>query len=894
MAKLFLFDGTALAYRAYYALDRSLATSSGIPTNATYGVTRMMIKFVKEHVRKGKDYAAVAFDKKAATFRHKLLETYKAQRPKTPDLLVQQLPYIKQLIEALGLKVIEQEGYEADDIIATLAKRGEQVFEEVYVITGDKDMLQIVNDKIKVWRIVKGITDLELYDRAKVKERYGVYPEQIPDYLALVGDDIDNIPGVAGVGEKTAVQILEKYQNIEEIYNNINSLPLKVRKILIDQREIAMLSKKLSRLVTDVPISVDWEELRYNGEDRDKLLKLLKELEFASIMRELQIYESQQATDYKIVRSEKDFEELVKLLRESPSFALDLETSSLDPFECQIVGVSISFNPGSAYYVPLHHKNTNNLDEERVLTELKKILEDRSSRVVGQNLKFDYKVLKVKGIDPVDPHFDTMIAAYLLEPNEKRFNLEDLALKFLGYKMTSYEELVSAYSSPLFGFNFGDVPVEKAASYSCEDADVAYKLYKILSVKLHEQELENVFYKLEMPLINVLADMELNGVYVDIEYLKELSRIYGEKLDELAQKIYEIAGEPFNINSPKQVSRILFEKLKIKPKSKTAKTGDYSTRIEVLEELADEHEIVPLILEYRKYQKLKSTYVDSLPKMVNPKTGRIHTTFHQTGTATGRLSSSDPNLQNLPTKTEEGKEIRKAIVPQNKDWWIVSADYSQIELRILAHFSGDENLLKAFEEGRDVHALTASKIYGVKLEEVTPEMRRVGKMVNFSIIYGVTPYGLSVRLRIPVKEAERMIVSYFVLYPKVREYIQRVVNEAKEKGYVRTLFGRKRDIPQLMARDRNIQAEGERIAINTPIQGTAADIMKLAMIEIHREMKKRGMRSKMIVQVHDELVFEVPDEEKEALVELVKDKMANVVKLSVPLEVDVTVGKSWS
>ncbi|PLV60271.1 DNA polymerase I [Thermotoga sp. KOL6] len=893
MARLFLFDGTALAYRAYYALDKSLSTSTGIPTNATYGVARMIVKFIKDHIIIDKDYAAVAFDKRAATFRHKLLETYKAQRPKTPDLLVQQLPYIKKLIEAFGFKVLEMEGYEADDIIATLAVKGLSFFDEIFIITGDKDMLQLVNEKIKVWRIVKGISDLELYDAKRVKEKYGVEPRQIPDFLALVGDDIDNIPGVPGVGEKTATQLLEKYKNLEDIFEHIRELPNKVAKAILRNRETAVLSKKLTTLETNVPIDLDWEELRYKGFNREKLLSVLKELEFASIMRELNLYEESEPKGYEIVKDSGMFENLVKKLKEAPSFALDLETSSLDPFNCEIVGISLSFKVKTGYYIPLHHKNATNLDEKKVLNVLKEILEDPSSKIVGQNLKFDYKVLMVKGIDPVPPHFDTMVAAHLLEPNEKKFNLEDLALKFLGYRMTSYQELMS-FSSPLFGFSFADVPLEKAANYSCEDADIAYRLYKVFSVKLHEADLENVFYKIEMPLVNVLARMELNGVYVDTEYLKRLSEEYGKKLEKLTENIYKVAGEPFNINSPKQVSKILFEKLGIKPRGKTTKTGDYSTRIEILEEIASEHEIIPLILEYRKIQKLKSTYIDTLPKLVNPKTGRIHASFHQTGTATGRLSSSDPNLQNLPTKSEEGKEIRKAIVPQNPDWWIISADYSQIELRILAHLSGDENLIKAFEDKVDVHALTASRIYGVKPEEVTEEMRRVGKMVNFSIIYGVTPYGLSVRLGVPVKEAEKMIVNYFVLYPKVREYIQRVVAEAKEKGYVRTLFGRKRDIPQLMARDKNTQSEGERIAINTPIQGTAADIIKLAMIEIDRELRKRNMRSKMIIQVHDELVFEVPHEEKDILVELVKEKMTNVVKLSVPLEVDVNIDKTWS
>lgn len=893
MARLFLFDGTALAYRAYYALDRSLSTSTGIPTNATYGVARMLVRFIKDHIIVGKDYVAVAFDKKAATFRHKLLETYKAQRPKTPDLLIQQLPYIKKLVEALGMKVLEVEGYEADDIIATLAVKGLPLFDEIFIVTGDKDMLQLVNENIKVWRIIKGISDLELYDAQKVKEKYGVEPQQIPDLLALTGDEIDNIPGVTGIGEKTAVQLLEKYKDLEDILNHVRELPQKLRKALLRDRESAVLSKKLAILETNVPIEINWEELRYQGYDREKLLPLLKELEFASIMKELQLYEESEPVGYRIVKDLVEFEKLIEKLRESPSFAVDLETSSLDPFDCDIAGISVSFKPKEAYYIPLHHRNAQNLDEKEVLKKLKEILEDPGAKIVGQNLKFDYKVLMVKGIEPVPPHFDTMIAAYLIEPNEKKFNLDDLALKFLGYKMTSYQELMS-FSSPLFGFSFVDVPLEKAANYSCEDADITYRLYKTLSLKLHEADLENVFYKIEMPLVSVLARMELNGVYVDTEFLKKLSEEYGKKLEELAEEIYRIAGEPFNINSPKQVSRILFEKLGIKPRGKTTKTGDYSTRIEVLEELAGEHEIIPLILEYRKIQKLKSTYIDALPKMVNPKTGRIHASFNQTGTATGRLSSSDPNLQNLPTKSEEGKEIRKAIVPQDPNWWIVSADYSQIELRILAHLSGDENLLRAFEEGIDVHTLTASRIFNVKPEEVTEEMRRAGKMVNFSIIYGVTPYGLSVRLGVPVKEAEKMIVNYFVLYPKVRDYIQRVVSEAKEKGYVRTLFGRKRDIPQLMARDRNTQAEGERIAINTPIQGTAADIIKLAMIEIDRELKERKMRSKMIIQVHDELVFEVPDEEKDALVELVKDRMTNVVKLSVPLEVDVTIGKTWS
>ncbi len=891
MRRLFLFDGTALAYRAFYALDRALSTSSGIPTNATYGVAKMLVRFIKDHVREGEDYLVFAFDKKTVTYRHTLLETYKAKRPKTPDLMVQQLPYIKRLVNAMGIKVIELEGYEADDVIATLALKGRNMFDEVLIITGDKDMLQLVDDKIKVWRITRGITDLELYDAQKVKERYGVLPSQMVDYLSLVGDDVDNVPGVTGIGEKTAVDLLEKYGSMEKIYENLSKLPERVRKALIRGKKDAQLSKKLVTLVTDIEIDIDWEELRYRGFKKEELLKILKELEFSSIMKELELFEEKEEVVYKTVKEKEDFEKVIDEMKRSTAFSIDLETTSLNPYEAKIVGIAVSTSPKKAYYIPIGHREKTNLDSDYVLKKLKEILEDPSSKIMGQNLKYDYSVFALNGIYPVDPFFDTMIAAYLLDPNEKRFNLDELALKFLGYKMIPYEE-VAPTTSPLFGFSFADVSLDKATKYACEDADIVYRLFDILNLKLHEMGLMTVFEKIELPLIPVLSTLELNGVYIDTKYLEKLSQEYGKKMDEIASKVFELAGETFNLNSPKQVGRILFEKLGITPKRKT-RTGDFSTSVDVLEELAMEHEIVRWILEYRKYQKLKSTYIDALPKLVNPKTKRIHASFHQTGTATGRLSSSDPNLQNLPTRNDEGKEIRKAIVPQNPNWWIISADYSQIELRVLAHFSKDENLLKAFETKEDIHSLTASKIFGVPIDKVTSSMRRVGKMVNFSIIYGVTPYGLAMRLKVPVKEAEKMITSYFNLYPKVREFIQNVVSEAKSKGFVRTLFGRRRDIPQLKSRDRNVQGEGERIAINTPIQGTAADIMKLAMIEIHRELKKRNMKSKMIIQVHDELVFEVPDEEKEELIEMVKDKMENVVKLSVPLEVDVSVGKHW-
>ncbi|AEH50373.1 DNA polymerase I [Pseudothermotoga thermarum] len=892
MAKLFLFDGTGLTYRAYYALDQSLSTSTGIPTNATYGVMRMMIKFLKENVKIG-DCVAFVMDKKTKTYRHEILATYKAQRKPAPDAMIQQIPYIQRAVEALGVKVLAYEGCEADDVIATLAKKGRDIFDEVIIVSGDKDVLQLVDDKIKVFRPTKGISELELFDAKKVKERFGVEPSQIVDLLALIGDSVDNVPGVKGIGEKTAVELVTKYGSIENIKQKIDPNS-KVGKLILSNWEDAEKSKKLVTLMTDLDLKVNWEELIYQGFKKEELAEFLKEMEFASIMKELGIYKTQEEEEgsYQSVTSEEKFLELVEKIKKSQYFVIDLETDSLSPLDAKIVGFSVSLPSKVSYYVPIAHKQGPNIRKELAFEKLKEILEDKSAKVVGQNLKYDYSVLRMHGINPVTPHFDVMIAAYLLNPDEKRFSLDELALKFLNYKMISFEEIVKS-SSPLFGpTTFADVSVEDATRYSAEDADVTRKLYELFIVKLHEQDLTDVMEKIEVPLIPVLVEMELNGVYIDVDYLRSLSSKYATKMNQLADEIFRLAGEVFNINSPKQIGYILFEKLKIKPKKRTP-TGEFSTRADVLEDLIDEHPIVPLILEYRKYQKLKSTYLDVLPQLVHPKTKRVHTSFHQTGTATGRLSSSDPNLQNLPTRHEEGKEIRKAIVPQEKGWWILSADYSQIELRVLAHLSSDERLVQAFLNDEDIHALTASKIFKVDLKEVTPQMRSIGKLVNFSVIYGVSPYGLAQRTGLSYEEAQRFIKEYFELYPQVRSYIEKTINFAREKGYVRTLFGRKREVPQLRSKDNYVRQEGERIAINTPVQGTAADIMKLAMIDVYKKIKENNLKAKMILQVHDELVFEVPEDELEKVKEIVKTSMENVVKLLVPLKVEIEVGQSW-
>ncbi len=889
-SRLFLIDGTGLVYRAFYAMKSDLKTSTGIPTNATYGVARMLTRFIKDWLREG-DCVVFTMDKKTTTYRHRLLETYKANRPKTPDRMVEQLPYIKRLVEAMGIRIMEVEGHEADDLIATLTKKGKDVFDEIYIITGDKDMLQLVGDKIKVLRVGhRGLTELEPLDEDGVLKKFGVPPNRIVDFLALIGDKTDNVPGVKGIGEKTAVELIKKYGDLDNIYKNLGEIPHRISKLLVENRESAYLSRKLVELeFFEDEVDVNWEELRYKGVDEEKLKSIFRELEFTSLMKEFGFYEEYgEKARYECITSEEAFEDLLKKIERSLNLSLDLETTSLSPVDADIVGISISFKPFEAYYIPIGHKTgEKQLATEYVLRKLMDSLENVG--IIGQNLKFDYSVLLSKGYRLKNISFDTMIAAYLLNPDQKKYGMDELALKYLNYKPISYKELMG---DSLFGGGIEWIPIEKATTYAAEDADITYRLYEILNKRIYESHLDEVLNRIEIPLIPVLAEMELNGVYFDTEYLCELSKNYEMKMTEILSDMFRIVGERFNPNSPKQVARILFDKLKLKPVRKT-KGGSFSTDAMTLEELSDQHEVVRLILEYRKYSKLKSTYLDILPRMVNPKTGRIHTSFNQTGTATGRLSSSEPNLQNIPKRDEEGREIRKAVIPQRKGWKIISADYSQIELRILAHFSKDENLIDAFKKGVDIHSLTASKIFNVPVEDVDESMRRVGKTVNFSIIYGITPFGLHQRLKLPVKECEMIITNYYKNYPGVREYIEKTLEKARKTGCVFTMFGRRREVPQLSSPNKNVQQEGFRIAVNTPIQGTAADVIKLAMVRIHNEMKRENLKSMMILQVHDELVFEVPGEEVEMMKEVITDGMENVVELDVPLSVSLKIDDHW-
>ncbi len=879
---LFIFDGTALVYRAFYALPE-MSNSKGIPTNAVFGVAKMLSKFLREHVKTG-DSVIFVLDSKEKTFRHSLFDDYKANRKPTPDEMVKQIPYVEKFIKALNIPLLKGTGYEADDVIATLVKKLSQEFDRIYVITGDKDLLQLVGGKTRVLRFTStGVTDLKEYDERAVVERYGLTPSQIGDYLALVGDKADNIPGVRGIGDKGAVKLLKTYGSLSEIYSHLDEIQKRYSNLLKNGRENALLSKKLVELSYDVPL--DFNLRGYTKPNKKELIALFDELEFSSLKKEFGLYEDVEArkNTYKIVTSLEELEEVLEKAAEVGKVAFDTETTSLSAIDAELVGISISLG-NESYYIPVGHESGKNLPIEVVIEKMKRFFSTTNAKVIGQNLKYDLSVLKKYNVG-FKPYFDTMIAAYLLNPNERKFSLDSLAMKYLNYKTITYEDIAGKNG------DFSKVSVEKAGKYSAEDSDVTYRLYKILSKGLYDYDLFEVFKKIEMPLVEVLSTMELNGVYVDTSSLKEISDRYSQKLSNLEEKIYALAGGmPFNINSPKQVSEILFQRLGLRPRKRT-KSHAFSTNAKVLEDMINDHPIIPLLLEYRKYFKLKSTYLDALPKMVNPRTSRVHTSFNQTGTSTGRLSSSEPNLQNIPARNEEGREIRKTIKAQKPGWIILSADYSQIELRVLAHVSEDPALIEAFKSEIDIHAATAAKVFGVREEEVTKEMRRVGKMVNFAVTYGVSPYGLAKRIGMSNIDAQMLIENYFKNYPKVKEYLDKTMNFAKENGYVKTIFGRRRDIPAMKSKNHNIAEEGKRMAINAPIQGSAADIIKIAMINIHEKIKE--FQAMMILQVHDELVFELPRKELESVRSIVKEEMENVVNLKVPLTVDIEFGETW-
>jgi len=880
-----LIDGHSFCYRAFYAI-RELTNSKGEPTNAIYGFITMLRKLLREEKP---DYMAICFDRKEPTLRRERYEAYKAHRKPMPDDLISQMPHIKDFVHACRIPIFEKAGYEADDLLGTLAKKAEKEGLDVLIVTGDKDALQLVDEKVKILNTYKE----EVLDRKSVEERFGgLGPERVVDVMSLAGDASDNIPGVPGIGEKTAVDLILEYGSLDELYQNLKQVKGARKKTLEENEQIARLSKDLATIDCYVPLEMDFEKMKLKSPDENRLAELFRHFEFRSFLKELTPAgeTGEEERKYHLVTTVEALEKLVERLGKAKTIAVDTETTSPEPTRARMVGVSFSMKSKEAYYIPVsseHHKGVG-LTWTKVQKAIAPILENEKVAKYGQNIKYDLIVLKRHGIELRGLAFDTMIASYLINPVKLNHNLDDISFEYLGIKKIDIGSLIGSGKKQI---SMADVPLEQISEYACEDADCVFRLQESLQKLLEVHQLTELFDKLEMPLLEVLAQMEMNGVAVDREFLGKLSEKLGRDLDRLTSEIYKEAGEEFNINSTKQLSDILFTKLKL-PIIKRTKTG-YSTDADVLERLAESYELPKKLLEYREKTKLKSTYVDALPDLIDPETKVIHTSFNQTTTSTGRLSSSEPNLQNIPIKTDIGREIRRAFVPRAAGRKILSADYSQVELRVLAHFSGDPNLVQAFQEDLDVHQFTATLLYNTIPESVTREMRNVAKTINFSIVYGVSAFGLAQSLGISVSEAQAFIDSYFTRYSKVKEYLEAQKEEARRHGFLKTILDRRSYFPEINSNNLNRRQFAERAAINAPIQGSAADIIKLAMIEIQSELAHKKLKSLMIIQVHDELVFDVVSSELEDLKKLVRTKMENAYELRVPLKVDMTVGASW-
>jgi len=911
---LFLIDGMAIVYRAFFALHKTGMTSQdGMSTGAIYGFTTALLKILETYKP---HYLAAVFDSKEKTFRHDLYPLYKANRPTPPEELIMQLDTVFELLDAFNIPLIKQSGYEADDLIGTTSRKFEQ-FCQIYIVTPDKDLAQLVHNGVKILKPGKNNNELDLLGKKEINEQFGVTPELFTQFLTLCGDTSDNIPGAKGIGPKTASALLGKYHSIENIYKHLSRISPKIRHSLEEFQPHLDLITQLVTIRTDVQIDITLNELACGLPDKKKLLSLLKKLGLKTITsriltmfeallqnplteeplytnqadlpaeRQSKIRSPQANTDYTLVNTKEKLEELVESLQGISRIAVDTETTNLDTFKAELAGISISVEAGKACFISFAH---NAVDLKSGLDILRPLLEHSLLPKTGQNLKYDILVLKKYGIELSPVGFDTMLASYVLNP-EERHNLDDLAALYLGYQTTTYDELVGSGKMKLQIF---EIEPKKLSDYACQDADIALQLEDTFRKKLNEEkELLWLCENIEFPLVSVLAGMEFAGISIDTPHLAKTSSTVNKELDFLTEKIYAAAGSIFNIDSPKQLSHILFNVLAL-PTKKTTKTG-FSTNVEVLEELAPLHPLAQALLEYRTLQKLKNTYIDALPKMVNPATGKVHTSFNQHITSTGRLSSSNPNLQNIPIRTPFGKEIRKAFIPSSPDSWLLSADYSQIELRIAAEISRDHKLIEAFRNHEDIHIATAKVIFGI--EKITNDMRRKAKEVNFGVLYGIKPFGLSKRLNISRSEAETIINTYKSKYPDLFVALHNIIEIGKKNGYVSTLLGRRRYIPDLNSQNTNLQKAAERAAMNTPIQGTAADIIKYAMILCNRRMKKNSMKSVMLLQVHDELLFETTNDEKDALSIMVEDAMIEAAITcgleNVPVEVDTGIGKNW-
>jgi len=914
--KFIVIDAMSLAYKAYFAfINRPLATRKGEPTSAIYGFMTQLLKILEDN-KPG--YISVAFDSKEKTFRHEKYKGYKSSRAKIPDDLIPQIDRIKQIIEIFKIPIYILPRYEADDIIGTVVKKAEKEGLESFIITPDKDYNQLVTEKTKIIKPGKSVEDLAIIDLGKVKEEFGFEPPQMIDYLALIGDKSDDIPGVVGIGPKNALPLIHKYSSIENLYAHIDDIEKKgLKEKLLIGKENAFLSKELATIYCEVPLDFNFEKAKFTQPDFDQLKSIFLELEFKNLFnRTLSIYDQSgtvagignetpediiefdsKKVNYQLIVTSTDAKALSEKLNKIELFVFDTETDGLNPFTLKPAGVSFSTKIKEGYFVPINpYKNQNdlfskNLSDRLSMEEFKSIFkpvfENKKIKKVCQNGKFDIAVLRSHGIEVNNFYFDTMLASYVIDPDQKH-GMDNLSMKYLKYKPIPLTELIGLKKDPSKIF---DVDLNKLSHYSAEDADITYRLFEILDKELKKDHLTQVAYKIEFPLVKVLEDMEREGVNVDKQAFNDLSKDLAILLNNYTKEIYSLAGEEFNINSPQQMQKILFDKLRLTTGKKT-KTG-YSTDARSLEALKGEHEIIDVILNYRQVTKLKSTYADALPNIINPKTHRIHTSFNQTAVSTGRLSSNGPNLQNIPIRTELGKEIRKAFVARNKDYVLLSADYSQIELRILASICGDEGLTNAFKNGEDIHRSTAALVFMVSPEEVTPEMRRKAKEVNFGILYGIGPFGLKTRLGVTQTHAKEIIETYFNTFKKVRKYMEDSVKIARNKGYAETLMGRRRFLKNINSNNRVVRQFEERVAINMPIQGTAADMIKIAMINILNELTKRKTKTKMVLQVHDELLFDAHKDEVNEIKLLVINLMENALPMNVPIKVETGIGKNW-
>jgi DNA polymerase-1 len=916
--KLFLLDAYALIFRAYYAFIRAkMINSKGLNTSAIYGFTATLEEILR---LESPSHIAVVFDPPGPTFRHSKFPEYKANREATPEEIEQSVPWIKKIIDAFNIPVLEIQGYEADDVIGTLAWKARDKGFDVYMMTPDKDYAQLVRDRVFMYKPRTSGKESEVIGTREVKETFQVAdPRQVIDVLALWGDSSDNIPGAPGIGEKTAKKLISIYQSIENLFNHADDLKGKVKESIIQNKEQIALSKDLVTIRLNVPIEFEENRLIYEGARKDELVELFRELEFKTLADRVlsTIHEGEvpsrpeqgslfreQASEtgyiseplktlkdiehaYGCADSPPLIEDLIDQLSKKQAFCFDTETTSLNAIDAELVGMAFSWNKNQGWYVPVPE---NKESASALVRKFHHILENGKSLIVGQNLKYDMQVMRNYGIHISGPVFDTMIAHYLLKPEQKH-NLDHLAEVYLKYRTIHTEELIGKKGSKQG--NMRDVPVERMMDYACEDTDVTWQLYHMLKDELKQNSFESLAGEIEFPLISVLCTMEENGVRLDKEALKQFAGELETELVKLRDSIYELSGQEFNISSPKQLGEILFEKLKISSDARKTKTKQYSTGEEVLIRLTDKHPVIGKVLEFRTLKKLLSTYVEALPKMINPRTGFIHTSYNQAVTATGRLSSNNPNLQNIPIREEKGREIRKSFIPRSEENILLSADYSQIELRLMAHMSQDPLMIEAFKKGEDIHIATASKIFGVPPEQVTKEQRVKAKTANFGIIYGISAFGLAQRMNIPRTDAKQLIDNYFKTYQQVRIYMDEMIQKARDQGYVETMLGRRRYLRDILSRNAVVRGFAERNAINAPIQGSAADIIKIAMIRIQKILAKHDYRTKMILQVHDELVFDVFKPELEEVKQMVVREMENAYALSVPLIVDYGTGKNW-